>query len=263
MLFGAMNFPLRDLEEEIQALAGLGFDFLELAMDAPGGLPENLRRRQGKIVSLLQACGLGLVAHLPTFVWPADLTPRIRKASLEESLDALELASSMGAYLAVVHPGSFFGLGALAKDKSQGLALETLEALSLRAKALGMALGLENMFPRGGWLVTADDFSPILEGLPQLGITLDIGHAYIKGGLGRILEFIERFSTRIVHLHVSDNWGERDDHLPLGAGTVPYPKVVEALRGSGYQGWATFEVFSPDRDYLRISREKFRVLWPA
>lgn len=185
MRFGAMNFPLRDLEEEIQAMASLGFDFLELAMDAPGGLPAALMSRQGRIQELLSGCGLGLVAHLPTFVWPADLTPRIRKASLEESLEALDLACALGAHCAVLHPGSFFGMGALARDTSRRVALETLEAILVRAESLGIPVGLENMFPRGGWLVTAQDFVSVLDRFPQLGITLDVGHACIRGGVER------------------------------------------------------------------------------
>ncbi len=261
MFYGAMNFPLRDLEEEIQAFSSLGFDFLELAMDAPKGLPALIWEHRERILGLLKECSLGLVAHLPTFVWPADLTPRIRKASLEECLEGLRLASYLEAHCVVMHPGSFLGLGNLAKDLSTQAALESLDTLLKEAASLGLPVGLENMFPRGGWLVTAKDFAPVMERFPSLGITLDVAHAFIGGGLQRVQEFLNGYAERILHLHLSDNWGERDEHLPIGAGRVPYAKVVEALKACDYQGWATFEVFSPDRDYLRISRQKFQQMW--
>jgi hypothetical protein len=35
MLYGAMNFPIRPILEELEAISGLGFDYLELAMDPP------------------------------------------------------------------------------------------------------------------------------------------------------------------------------------------------------------------------------------
>jgi len=35
MHYGAMNFPVLPVLEEIDAIAGMGFDYLELAMDAP------------------------------------------------------------------------------------------------------------------------------------------------------------------------------------------------------------------------------------
>lgn len=260
-MYGAMNFPLKDLEEEIQAVSSLGFDFLELAMDAPQGLAALIWERRDRILGLLKECSLGLVAHLPTFVWPADLTPRIRKASLEECLEGLHLASCLEAHCVVLHPGSFLGLGVLAKDLSTQAALESLEALLEKASSLGLRVGLENMFPRGGWLVTPKDFHPVLERFPSLGITLDVAHAFIGGGLQRIQEFLISYPERILHVHLSDNWGERDEHLPIGAGRIPFSKVVAALKDCQYKGWATLEVFSPDRDYLRISRRKLQRMW--
>lgn len=261
MFFGAMNFPLKDLEEEIRAVASLGFDFLELAMDAPEGLPSSIWERSNRLQRVLKECSLGLVAHLPTFVWPADLTPRIRKASLEECLEGLELASYLEAHCVVLHPGSFFGLGNLARDLSTQAALESLEALLEKASSLGLQVGVENMFPRGGWLVTPKDFAPVMNRFPNLGITLDVAHAFIGGGLQRIQEFLSSYPERILHVHLSDNWGERDDHLPIGAGRIPFSKVVAALKDCQYAGWATLEVFSPDRDYLKISRRKLQRMW--
>ena len=62
---------------------------------------------------------------------------------------------------------------------------------------------------------------------------------------------------RIAHVHASDNFGKEDNHLPIGAGTVDFQKIVKGLINIGYDQTVTFEIFSRDRDYLRISREKF------
>ncbi len=261
MLLGAMNYPIKDLEEEIRAIAALGFDFLEMALDAPQALPALIWERKDRILGLLGDCSMGLVVHLPTFVWPGDLTPRIRKASLEETLEGLNLASHLKARCVVLHPGSFMGLGNVARDLSIRAALESLETLLEKASSLGIPVGLENMFPKGGWLVTPGDFDPVLEKFPDLGITLDVAHAFIGGGFPRIHDFITAYGEKILHVHISDNWGERDDHLPIGAGRIPFVKVAAALKESGYRGWATLEVFATDRDYLRISRLKFRRMW--
>jgi sugar phosphate isomerase/epimerase len=75
------------------------------------------------------------------------------------------------------------------------------------------------------------------------------------------MRFIEAFADRIGHLHVSDNFGKEDNHLPIGSGTVPFPKIAAALKKTGYDGTVTFEVFTPDRDYLRLSRHKFDQIW--
>jgi len=78
----------------------------------------------------------------------------------------------------------------------------------------------------------------------------------------RTEEFLEAFRDRLVHVHVSDNFGKREDlHLPLGAGTIPWKKIISRLKKSGYDGTITLEVFSPDRRYLLFSRDKLRELW--
>jgi len=35
MLYGAMNFPVRSILQELETISRLGFDYLELTMDPP------------------------------------------------------------------------------------------------------------------------------------------------------------------------------------------------------------------------------------
>jgi sugar phosphate isomerase/epimerase len=256
-----MNSPLKPLAEEIRIIASLGFDFLELAMDPPGAYVDELRKDRTSLVRALGDSGLGLVCHLPTFLSTADLSPRIRAASVEETLLGMEVAAELGARRAVLHPSFFVGLGPKVREMSRQLAMACLGELVNRSATLRLDTCLENMFSPGGWLTTADEFAPVLSAFPQLGITLDIGHAHIRGGSDCACAFLRRYPDRIRHLHLSDNWGRRDDHLPLGTGTVRIEAVLVELRRLAETPWITLEVFSPDRDYLRISREKFLRLW--
>ena len=68
-------------------------------------------------------------------------------------------------------------------------------------------------------------------------------------------------SNRIGHVHASDNSSRDDEHLPVGVGTIDFPEFVKALKGIGYDDTITLEVFSRDRDYLRISREKLAAMF--
>lgn len=261
MLFGAMNFPIRELDGELREFSSLGFDYVELAMDPPCCDADALRGKVPHLRQRLSEEGLGLVCHLPAFVSTADLTRRIREASLEENMEGLELAAALHADMVVLHPAFSMGLGLLVKEFSQRHAMDALSSVMEKARALRLRVALENMFPRSGSMITPQDFSPVMEAFPDLGITLDTGHAHIEGGTKRAVEFIRAYPERIWHLHASDNWGKRDDHLPLGAGTVDFRSLVAELKTIGYDERVTLEVFSPDRDYLRISREKFLRLW--
>ena len=74
MLYGAMNFPVRPLLEEVESVGKLGFDYLEVAMDPPQGHYSVIRRIESDLMRALEQRNLSVVCHLPTFISSADLT---------------------------------------------------------------------------------------------------------------------------------------------------------------------------------------------
>ncbi|MGD9366454.1 MAG: sugar phosphate isomerase/epimerase family protein [Desulfobacteraceae bacterium] len=261
MRFGAMNFPVAPVLEEIEALAGLGMDFVELAMDPPEAHFRQLRQQKQAIRNALDRSKLALVCHLPTFVYTAHLTESIRQASLDEVMASLETASELGAEKAVVHPGYIDGLATYVLDYALGLAMDSLEKIRDRARQLGMVLCIENMFPRVGPFVEPEDFEAIFQSFPEMKLVLDTGHANIDDRSGRrVIDFIMRFGDRLEHLHVSDNSGYLDEHLPLGYGNIEFKAVARALGQTGYDKTITLEIFGEDRTALVKSRRKLEKL---
>jgi sugar phosphate isomerase/epimerase len=262
VLFGAMNFPIHSTMDELERFAAMGFDYLELTLDPPRAHYRQVLDEKARLEAALKRNGMALVCHMPTFVSLADLTESIREASLQEVLQSLETACRLGALKAVVHPADFRGLGALVPEISRELALQSLAKIDAAARNLGIEICLENMFPRTGFCVEVKDFDAVFARFPALKMTLDTGHANIESpGSKRLFDFIERFSGRIAHLHVSDNRGKRDDHLPLGNGVIPFPKVLRTLKSNGFNHTVTFEVFTEDREDLRRTRDRFRRIW--
>lgn len=191
MQYGAMNFPIKPVSDELEHIAALGFDYLELAK-------------------------------------------------------------------VVLHPGHIGGLGLFVKETAMALANDSLVSIIGRAQELGLCVCLENMFPKCRAFFEPDDFVEILQRFPDLMLTLDIGHANIGGqGVRRALDFIEKFGPRLGHLHISDNSGKRDDHLPIGGGKIDFLKIAKAIKKCGYDDTATLEIFSDDRRELQKSRERF------
>jgi sugar phosphate isomerase/epimerase len=106
--------------------------------------------------------------------------------------------------------------------------------------------------PKIRWLIFRDpeELLKSIEGT-GLGICLDAGHAHTSGNVDAWLERAPRF----INVHLHDNRGERDEHLVLGEGTVPFESILGALRGV-YKG--TYVIESADlpqgvrsRDILR------------
>jgi len=262
MLYGAMNFPVRPVLKELETFSELGFDYLELTMDAPMAHYKIIRQQKKRLLKALHRHNMKLLCHLPTFVYTADLTHSIRKASLKEVLKSLEVAAELGCLKAVLHPSYIMGLGIFVLDQAREYALKSLDAVTEKADQLGLFLCIENLFPKIHSLAEPDDFSEIFEKFPTLKLTLDTGHAHIGDIDGkRAVNFIKRFPDRIGHIHASDNLGETDNHLPVGAGTVNFYEIIEALKNIGYDDTITLEVFSKDRDYLKISRDKLAAMF--
>lgn len=258
MLYGAMNFPVKPILEEIEEIAALGFDYLELAMDPPAAHFSTIRENRDQIKNALATHCMQLVCHLPTFVSIADLTESIRRASLDEMYHSLEVAGELNALKVVLHPGHIGGLAVFVRDMALDFGVQSLETIIAKADRLGLSVCLENMFPRVQSFYEPSHFEDILDRFPELRLTLDCGHANIgSGNQQRIFDFIGQFGPRIGHVHLSDNMGRRDDHLPIGKGTVNFQKIADSLKACAYDDTITLEIFTEDRRQLQVSRNVF------
>ena len=262
MQLGPMTFPVAPVLEEIEPFPRLGFDYLELAMAPPMAPPSRLSADRKAIVRALAAGGLGLVCHLPTFVSTADLTDSLRRASVMEMRDSLDVAAELGAKKVVLHPSMAGGMGAFVLDTVKRYAFDFLSEMVVAAQRLNMTICLENMFPRNRLGVEPDDLAVIFRTFPSLRLTLDTGHANVDDRRGRRLKrLVDGLGDRIGHLHFSDNRGKLDDHLAVGQGTVRFRDLVARLKALGYDDTLTLEVFDTNRDMLVQSRDRIREMF--
>lgn len=262
MQFGAMNFPVIPVLEEIETFSRLGFDYLELAMDPPMAHYSTLKPMQAAITAALKDADLGLICHLPTFLSTADLTESLRRASMMEALRSLELAAELGARKVVLHPSMVNGMGSFVLDTVKGYAFDFLSEMVTAAYQLDMTICLENMFPRNLLGVEPEYFEEMFQSLPSLKLTLDTGHANIGCQReNRLKVLVHQFGKQIGHLHFSDNFGQRDDHLAIGKGSINFAELVLSLRKIGYDDTLTLEVFDPDRNMLVLSRELIKAMF--
>ncbi len=77
-------------------------------------------------------------------------------------------------------------------------------------------------------------------------LCLDVGHANLFSKLP-LADWIEKMGSRLVHLHIHDNLGRLDEHLPLGKGNIQFDAVFEALHQLVPDVTASLEVNS-DKD---------------
>ncbi|MEK8127571.1 sugar phosphate isomerase/epimerase family protein [Paenibacillus filicis] len=81
----------------------------------------------------------------------------------------------------------------------------------------------------------------LLTDSPRVKIVFDAGHAHLTGE-GNCLRSLERVLPDLEAVHLSDNYGQNDDHLALGTGTVPLEACVAMIIRSGFQGTWVLEM---------------------
>lgn len=261
MQFGVMNNPVNDLLSELEAAAKMGFDYMEITVDPPGAHYSTLLARRDEIADALESLNINVICHMPTFVSLADLSPHIRAASLTETMGAMEAAAAVGAKKITLHPAFINGMGRRAVPLAEELALESLDALAVKAQELKLQICLENLSPNFGYGDRPASLHKLLERRPDISMTLDLAHAFLWGGQTAIHTFFKTCGSRIKHTHISDNYGNTDEHLPLGCGGMDFVKIVQVMKQYGYDETITFEIFAKDRDYCKMSLAKFKDIW--
>ena len=258
MKIGMMNNPQLDLLREIAWARENGFDFLDLTLEPSAAHPREVKARRTR--KALQEANLEIIGHTAYYLPWASPFETIRKAALKDMAWTLRVFAELGASRVSVHPDRSipFALNPKAILEKN---LESLREMEDLARPLGIQILVENM---DRFFNTSEQIRETLERMPGLGFHLDVGHANLNVERNRTEEFLKNFGGRLAHVHLSDNFGRNEDlHLPLGAGSIPWKKMIPLLKKSGYDRTITLEVFSPDRRYLLFSRDKLRELWES
>jgi sugar phosphate isomerase/epimerase len=86
-----------------------------------------------------------------------------------------------------------------------------------------------------------------------LRLCLDVGHVNVWSALTPD-EWVRRAGDRIAHVHLHDNRGWRDEHLPLGQGTIDFDAFFDALATHAPDATVSLEVEAEPRVKLESLR---------
>jgi sugar phosphate isomerase/epimerase len=191
-----------------------------------------------------ETTNLTLTMHLPfSDMNLAGLNKGIHDEIMRQMKKCLDMGSDF-VNLAVVHPGYLSPYGSQVRDQAWKTNVESIQQLCDHAEDMGIVIAVENM-PKMPKIygMNPDEMLDILKDVNRenVGITLDVGHANTNGFVG---EFVEMCLGKIKHMHIHDNHGKRDEHLPIGQGTVDWKKFMESI--SGYKGMMVTEMMNLD-----------------
>ena len=255
MLIGAMNHPGRDVLSEIEWMAEMGLDFVDLTLEPPMASVDMIDLRE--VRSAVQDHGLQVVGHTAYYLPLCSPFEGIRHACVEELKRCIAAFASVGAKWMNLHPDRIAPM----HDRKFIIEknLQSLRELFVEAHRFGIGLMIENL---PGTFNSVMQLSELMDPLPELGLHLDIGHANLLTDRNTTSDLLIAYGSRLRHVHLHDNkGGSADLHLPLGAGTIEVAHYIHMLQATGYDGTITLEVFTPDRHHLAYSRDVLRQIW--
>ncbi|WP_457614161.1 sugar phosphate isomerase/epimerase family protein [Methanopyrus sp.] len=156
---------------------------------------------------------------------PASPSDHHREYLLRVTRRVAELTAELGARYLTVHPGHLTPVTIHDRELAFEFAVETLGEVADEVRSFGVEPLVENLPDHPILLGTsADEIKGILRE-SGCGFTLDVGHALTaEGSLRPYL----RLRPDLLHIH--DNSGDSDEHLPPGMGVLDFDELRKALR---------------------------------
>jgi phosphoglucan,water dikinase len=174
-----------------------------------------------------------------------------------------ELARDLGASLINIHLEHEHGLSAF---------LSAIQPLIQKTAEAGLQLSIENT-PLHAPELFNELFAKLraLDSVPSshVGVCLDLGHANLCAATRNdYLAFYDRLEPHLplIHLHVHENWGDSDSHLPLFTGPSARDDsgirgLVTRLKKRNYCGAIILEQWPHPPSLLDAARDRLLQLW--
>jgi len=176
-----------------------------------------------------------------------------------------ELARDLGAALLNIH---------LFHEQGPEAFTTAIVPLIRQTAETGLQLAIENT-PEHSPELFNELFARLqsLAGLPtsHVGMCFDLGHANLcSATLNDFLAFWDRLAPQvpIIHLHLHENWGDSDSHLPLFTGPSSRDDtgirgLLERLARGRFSGSTILEVWPDPPSLLDNARERLLLLWKS
>lgn len=201
----------------------------------------------------MRALGQHPVSFHAPFAERIDITSLsrpVRDAAVQELISACEAAALLGCTQVVLHPGPEREGRPPEAEFLQRMhhAAESLNQVAARCCELGVQLLLENMLAHLLFGHVRDMMYLLGEiSTCHVGTCLDTGHAHLANELRLV---IQKLSGHLKLVHINDNRGDWDAHLPPGEGTIDWPWVIQELRRNAFHGVLVLELQGSGNDAI-------------
>ena len=237
---------LEYIKRGIDFMRESGFDAADLPMHLLPPEDVDVIDFMGRVKEHSQSIGMPIrVTHLP-FSLRISKEPDYMPVFNKLMYRAIDGAATLGVDCAVLHPNAITEpLESYNEQRTRDAVLRHIAPFAEYADKLGVRLALENMgviredYPTHRFCQTPEELCGVADEL-GVGVCWDFGHANM-GGLKQS-EALSYVGKRLLTLHVNDNDGIGDDHVPITEGTIDWRDAMQGLANIGYNGLFNYEI---------------------
>jgi sugar phosphate isomerase/epimerase len=214
------------------------------------------KKRVATLNQTAKSRSIEYTAHAPfADINIASPSKPILTASLKRLKESMAYANALNAKLWVFHPGNKTGISSFYPGEDWKQNIRGIRELHETAEEYGLNIAIENLPEKYGFLMKKpEDFQKFYKetSLNDVGIALDVGHANLEA---QTEQFLKKLPDKIVHIHVSDNMGENDQHLGIGYGKIDWQQFAETLREIDYDKKVMIESVEHVEESLKKLRQ--------
>ena len=238
----------------LKVLPDLSVKHIELSDEGLHALKKNSIK---KLKEIANSHDLDFTVHAPwANVNIATISPVLHRAILKRLRQSIVLSGQLECRLWLFHPGFQSGLDRFYPGKDWQINLDSVRSLLKVAQQEEVTIAIENIpEPFPALMKSVDDFHRFYHDLnDDIGMVLDVAHANLNHQLN---DFIQQFSQKIIHMHVSDNQGTRDQHLGIGYGTLDWKSFAKAVKKAQYDKLLMIESITHPQESIQYLKKLF------
>ncbi|NMC75848.1 MAG: sugar phosphate isomerase/epimerase [Candidatus Methanofastidiosa archaeon] len=239
--FSSLAFYETQLEKALSWAEENNFGLLEIVSENNHAIDEETLPA---IKEILASYKLNYTVHSPfSDINISSLNKSIRRESIHQVKYSIFAVHEIGGKILTFHPGRHSAATSKSNEGTKKILFESLKEISDFNKNYGVTIALENM--PDTFITTMKVSKEVLEVLEEKRLsgikhTMDVGH--LETNNVDIGEYIHDLREYLVHIHLHDNFGEFDNHLPIGEGNINFSKIFRALDDIKYKGRIILEM---------------------
>lgn len=211
-----------------------------------------------QIARTLQDAGLKVTFHAPFMdLRPGALDDQIQKTSLDRIRQVFDLIPYFQPLKIVCHPSHDHRYYVSCDDLWLENSAKFWKQLIPAARDGGAIIALENVYEREPQILRR-----LFETLnsDQVCFCFDTGHFNVFAR-APLKTWLDQLGPYIGHLHLHDNFGQFDEHLPVNTATFPFAQFFQELKDLKVHPTVTLEAHKPEHLWQSAANLQIMSLW--